>query len=93
MISPLMISNPASQNGRIIVLREFDSSNDAKPAGAAARGSESEDDFRHRMHVNLAAAIAILVLITVGVLLANAMVETEKAQGCYQSGDHTCSLL
>jgi hypothetical protein len=52
---------------------------------------ESEDD--HRMRVNLFAAVAIILLITVGVWLANALVETQRAQGCYSSGARTCSLI
>jgi hypothetical protein len=54
---------------------------------------ESDDEYRHRMRVNLAAAIALLVLITTGVWLTTAMVQTQKQQGCFQSGDRTCALI
>jgi hypothetical protein len=54
-------------------------------------GPESEDD--HRMRVNLFAAVAIAVLIALGVWLANALVETQRVQGCYSSGARTCSLI
>jgi hypothetical protein len=91
-----MISTAASSRGRIIVLREFDAPGEARPTGPAAQRRirpENEDDDRQRMRVNLAAAIALLILIGVGVWLTTEMVESQKAQGCYQSGGHTCSLL
>jgi hypothetical protein len=59
--------------------------------GDSENRPESEDD--HRMRVNLFAAVAIIVLITVGMWLANALVETQRAQGCYSSGARTCSLI
>jgi hypothetical protein len=60
---------------------------------AAANDPDDVDDDDHRTRVNLAAAAAILVLIAIGVWLTNAMVETQKAHGCYSSGDRTCSLI
>ena len=54
---------------------------------------EDSDEFYHRMKVNGLAAAAIVVLLTVGVWLANAMIEVNKVQGCYASGNHSCSLI
>jgi hypothetical protein len=53
---------------------------------------ESDDDFRHRDRVNVFAAVAVVVLVTIGVWLANALM-TQKAQSCYASGTHYCSLI
>jgi hypothetical protein len=57
------------------------------------RYREDEDEFRHRMKVNFVAAIALLVVLTFGIWLANAMVDTQKVQGCYASGARSCSLI
>jgi hypothetical protein len=54
---------------------------------------ETKEEFHHRMKVNCLAAAAIVVLLASGVWLANAMVEAQKAQGCYASGVHGCSLM
>lgn len=54
---------------------------------------EGEDEYRHRVRVNLFATLAVVALITIGVWIANMMVETQKAQGCYASGMRICSLI
>ena len=54
---------------------------------------EAREEFRHRMKVNCAAAAAIIALLTLGIWLADAMVEAQRAQGCYASGFHSCSLI
>ena len=54
---------------------------------------EEEDEFRHRMKVNFVAAIVLLALLIFGIWLADAMVETQKVQGCYASGARSCSLI
>jgi hypothetical protein len=59
----------------------------------AQRPLADEDDYAQRMRVNLFAAIALIALVGVGIWLANTMVSSEKAHGCYTSGEHTCSLI
>ena len=54
---------------------------------------EGEDDYAERMRLNLFAAIALIALVGAGIWLANVMVSSEKAHGCYSSGEHTCSLI
>jgi len=58
-----------------------------------AGAPESEDEYRQRIRANLLAAAVLVVLVGAGIWLANAMVATEKAHGCYSSGEHTCSLI
>jgi hypothetical protein len=45
------------------------------------------------MRVNLFAAAALIALIGVGIYIVDAMVETQKAHGCYTSGQRSCSLI
>ena len=61
--------------------------------GAFAEGPESDVEYRHRMQVNLVAALAVVALLTIGAWLANAMVESQRVQGCYASGARHCSLI
>jgi hypothetical protein len=45
------------------------------------------------MRVNLVSAIILSALLAFGIWLADEMVETQKFQGCYASGAHSCSLM
>jgi hypothetical protein len=76
-------------SGQSFSLKEAASARKAEVESAR----DNDDDFRVRMRVNLVAAIALVALTLFGVWLANMMVATEKAHGCYTSGEHTCSLL
>ena len=58
-----------------------------------AERTDSNDEYRDRMRVNLFAAIVLVVLMGVGIWLVNIMVDSQKARGCYSSGEHTCSLI
>jgi hypothetical protein len=49
-----------------------------------------EDAYRHRMWVNFFAAGLLIVLMGVGMWIANAMVDSQKAHGCYTSGQSSC---
>jgi hypothetical protein len=64
-----------------------------QPLEMRSAPNEDAEDYRQRMRVNLFAAIALVTLVGVGIWLANAMVATDKAHGCYTSGEHTCSLI
>jgi hypothetical protein len=62
-------------------------------SGPKAGADLEEDDYRHRMRVNFFAAGFLIVLMGFGMFIANAMVETQKAHGCYTSGQHSCPLF
>jgi hypothetical protein len=55
--------------------------------------SEGEEGYRHRMRMNLLAVAAVAVLLGAGMWIADAMVDTQKAHGCYTSGQRFCSLM
>ena len=52
-----------------------------------------DQEFRLRMSVYLVGAIVLSPLLALGIWLADEMVETQKVQGCYASGAHSCSLM
>jgi hypothetical protein len=61
--------------------------------GPKAVADLEEDAYRHRMRVNFFAAGFLIILIGVGMFIANAMVDTQKAHGCYTSGQRSCPLI
>jgi hypothetical protein len=72
--------------------RARQSSSDAA-AGPKIVADREEDAYRHRMRVNFFAAGLLIVLMGVGMCIANAMVDTQKAHGCYTSGQRSCPLI
>jgi hypothetical protein len=67
-------------------------SNDGAPVRIVA-DLEEESEYLHRMRVNFFAAALLIALITIGVWIADAMVDTQKAHGCYTSGERSCSSI
>jgi hypothetical protein len=55
--------------------------------------SEGDAGYRHRMRMNLWAVAAVAVVMGAGMWIADAMVDTQKAHGCYTSGQRFCSLI
>jgi hypothetical protein len=53
-------------------------------------GGDSEDNYRHRMMVNLAALLVTVVLSIAGVWLAIEIVDMRKTQDCVLSGRRNC---
>jgi hypothetical protein len=53
-------------------------------------GEETEDNYRHRMLVNLAALLATIVLALAGVWLAVQLADLRKKQDCVLSGRRNC---
>jgi hypothetical protein len=53
-------------------------------------GDDSEDNYRHRMMVNLAALLVTVVLAIAGVWLAIQIADVRKTQDCVLSGRRNC---
>jgi hypothetical protein len=79
--------------GKLAQVRSIKDATPVRNVGAYARGPESDVEYRHRMQVNLFAALAVVVLLSIGAWVANAMVESQRVQGCYASGARHCSLI
>jgi hypothetical protein len=60
---------------------------------AKYEGGEVEDNYRHRMLVNLAALAATIVLATAGAWLAVTIADMRKNQDCYLSGRRNCTPI
>jgi hypothetical protein len=54
-------------------------------------GAEREDNYRHRMMMNLAALAFTLVLSMVGVWLVSQIADMRKNQDCVLSGRRNCT--
>jgi hypothetical protein len=59
----------------------------------AEQESEGDDGYRHRMRMNLLAVAAVAVVMGAGMWIAGTMVDSQKAHGCYTSGQRFCSLI
>jgi hypothetical protein len=56
-------------------------------------GGDLDDDYRHRMMVNLAALAFTVVLAIAGVWLAMQLAEMRKTQDCILSGRRNCAPI
>lgn len=68
----------------------------AAPVEGLARyehAPDAEDDYRHRMKMNVLAFIVTAVLIVIGVWLANTIAQLRKDQDCYLSGRRNCNPI
>jgi hypothetical protein len=52
-----------------------------------------DDDYRHRMVMNVIGFFACAVLVAAGVWIANAIAEMRKTQDCVLSGRHDCAHI
>jgi hypothetical protein len=52
-----------------------------------------EDDYRHRMIMNVIGFIACVLLVVAGIWIANALVEMRKKQDCILSGRRNCAPI
>jgi hypothetical protein len=55
--------------------------------------SPAQDDYRHRMKVNLAAFAVTVVLIVAGVWIAAKLAEIRTNQDCYLAGRRNCTPI
>jgi hypothetical protein len=60
---------------------------------AKYEGGEGDDDYRHRMMVNLAALAVTIMLAVAGGWLAMQIAEMRKQQDCYLSGRRNCAPI
>lgn len=58
---------------------------------ARYQGADSEDNYRHRMMVNLAALAFTVVLSMIGVWLVSQIADMRKNQDCVLSGQRNCA--
>ena len=65
------------------------------PGGGFAKyeGGEGEDNYRHRMMVNLAALLFTIALTIVGVWLAMQIAELRKNEDCVLIGRRNCNPI
>ena len=52
-----------------------------------------QDDYRHRMTMNVLALAVTIILVLVGVWLAVSIAEMRKNQDCYLQGGRNCDQL
>ncbi len=57
-----------------------------------ARGDDN-DDYRHRMIVNVAAFLFVMALIAAGLWLADTLAELRRNQDCVMSGRRNCAPI
>jgi hypothetical protein len=70
----------------------------AEPGGpvddlAKYERTETADDYRHRMTMNLLTLVFALMLIASGVWLTTKLVENRKLQDCFLSGRRNCAPI
>ena len=61
--------------------------------GKYERSGPDDDDYRHRMRMNLLAFAACVLLGFIGVWLANQIAEMRKNQDCVLSGRPGCTKV
>ena len=54
---------------------------------------ETEDDYRHRMKMNMLGLIVTIVLMSAGAWLFATLAEIQKNQDCYLSGRRNCMSI
>jgi hypothetical protein len=55
--------------------------------------AEPDDDYRHRMLMNLLGAAVTILLIIAGVWIVDKIADLRKTQDCYVSGRRNCSQI
>ena len=90
------------ENGRVVPLRPRLLRPHSGPAGLTGRPaiedigkyeSGREDDYRHRMLMNVLGFLTCAILVLAGVWIANAITELRNNQDCVFSGRHDCAHI
>ncbi|HEV2955561.1 MAG TPA: hypothetical protein VGX95_05545 [Xanthobacteraceae bacterium] len=98
--------SPEEETGRVVQLRprlRLAERRSAQPAGLPGRPpiedigkyerGGREDDYRHRMLMNVLGFLTCAVLVAAGVWIANAIAELRSHQDCVFSGRHDCAHI
>ena len=94
--------SPDEETGRVVPLRpRLGLRRRAAPPTAGGpiedigkyEGGGREDDYRHRMLMNVLGFLTCAVLIAAGVWIANAIAELRSHQDCVFSGRHDCAHI
>jgi hypothetical protein len=92
--------DPDEETGRVVQLRPRLGAvrgRGTRPAvediGKYERDGSDDDDYRHRMYMNVIGFLACALLVAAGVWIANAIAELRKNQDCVLSGRHDCAHL
>ena len=90
------------ETGHVVPLRPRLLRRPARPAGLAGRPAVEdigkyergrEDDYRHRMLMNVLGFLTCAILVAAGVWIANAIADLRSNQDCVFSGRHDCAHI
>jgi hypothetical protein len=95
---------PAQEAGRVVQLypRQHGSGGPVRPPASAPPAIEDigkyerngrEEDYRHRMLMNVLGFLTCAFLVAAGVWIANAIAELRSHQDCVFSGRHDCAHI
>jgi hypothetical protein len=68
----------------------------AEPPGADLvkyEREEGEDDYRHRMKMNVLALLVTILLVISGIWIADTIAEMRKLQDCFLMGGRNCAPI
>ncbi|MBV9426760.1 MAG: hypothetical protein JO084_03400 [Bradyrhizobiaceae bacterium] len=92
----------ADETGRVVPLRPRLLRRPARPTSLAGRPAVEdigkyergrEDDYRHRMLMNVLGFLTCAILVAAGVWIANAIADLRSNQDCVFSGRHDCAHI
>jgi hypothetical protein len=87
-----MADQPTNEPTRVLRFRHRRSDELTGPGDLSQyERSDTPDDYRHRMWMNLAALIVVTLLIGAGLWIANTMASMRKNQDCVLSGRRGCT--
>ena len=93
--------SPDEETGRVVPLRPRLMSRAARRVGLGRPPVEDigkyeggrEDDYRHRMLMNVLGFLTCAILVAAGVWIANSIAELRSHQDCVFSGRHDCAHI
>jgi len=95
--------SPGEETGRVVALQPRLLRRANRPLGGPARPAIEdigkyehggrEDDYRHRMLMNVLGFLTCAILVVAGVWIANSIAELRAHQDCVFSGRHDCAHI